>query len=82
MGYDNLPVVVGLDRIVDFLPVTVRQVEAIFLQNYFTLMLSGTHMINECFGTLNGIMTVSYEKFILDEEMISRMLRIRWIQQR
>lgn len=46
------------------------------MQNYFTLMMAGTHMINECFGTLNGIMTVSYEKFIIDEEMISRMLRI------
>lgn len=46
------------------------------MQNMFTLMLGGTHMINECLGTLDGIMTVSYEKFILDEEMISRMLRI------
>ena len=46
------------------------------MQNYFTLMMTGTNMINECFGTLNGIMTVSYEKFIIDEEMISRMLRI------
>jgi trimethylamine--corrinoid protein Co-methyltransferase len=46
------------------------------MQNYFTLMLSGTNLINECFGTLNGIMTVSYEKFMIDEEMISRMLCI------
>jgi len=46
------------------------------MQNYFTLMLSGTHLINECMGTLDSIMTVSYEKFIIDEEMISRMMRI------
>lgn len=46
------------------------------MQNYFTLMLSGTHMINECMGTMDSIMTVSYEKFMIDEEMISRMLRI------
>ncbi len=46
------------------------------MQNYSTLMMTGTNMINECLGTLNGILTVSYEKFIIDEEMISRMLRI------
>ncbi len=46
------------------------------MQNLFILMMAGTHMINECMGTLNSIMTVSYEKFIIDEEMISRMLRI------
>jgi len=46
------------------------------MQNYFTMLLSGTHLINECFGTLDGIKTVSYEKFIIDEEMLSRMQRI------
>jgi trimethylamine---corrinoid protein Co-methyltransferase len=46
------------------------------MQNLFTLMLSGTHLMNECMGTLDSIMTVSYEKFIIDEEMISRMMRI------
>jgi len=46
------------------------------MQNYFTLMMSGTHMINECIGTLDSILTVSYEKFMIDEEMMSRMLRI------
>jgi trimethylamine--corrinoid protein Co-methyltransferase len=46
------------------------------MQNYFTLMMAGTHMINECLGTLDGIMAVSYEKFIIDEEIISRMMRI------
>lgn len=46
------------------------------MQNYFTLMLAGTHLINECMGTLDAIMTVSYEKFMIDEELLSRMLRI------
>lgn len=46
------------------------------MQNYFTLMMAGTNMINECLGTLDSIMTVSFEKFIIDEEIISRMLRI------
>jgi len=46
------------------------------MQNYFTLMLAGTHLINECMGTLDSIMTVSYEKFMIDEEILSRMLRI------
>jgi trimethylamine--corrinoid protein Co-methyltransferase len=46
------------------------------MQNFFTLMLSGTNLINECMGTMDAIMTVSYEKFMIDEEMISRMMRI------
>jgi trimethylamine--corrinoid protein Co-methyltransferase len=46
------------------------------MQNYFLLMLSGTHLMNECIGTLDSLMTLSYEKFMIDEEMMSRMLRI------
>ncbi|SDO72516.1 trimethylamine methyltransferase family protein [Desulforhopalus singaporensis] len=46
------------------------------MQNLFTLMLGGTNMINECIGTLDAIMTVSYEKFIIDQEMIGRLMRI------
>ena len=46
------------------------------MQNYFLLMLSGTHLMNECIGTLDSLMTMSYEKFMIDEEMMSRMLRI------
>ncbi|MCP4688955.1 MAG: hypothetical protein GY859_12955, partial [Desulfobacterales bacterium] len=47
------------------------------MQNYLMLMLAGSNLINECIGVLDGIMTVSYEKFILDEEMLSRVLRVR-----
>ncbi len=47
------------------------------MQNYFMLMLAGSHLINECIGVLDGIMTVSFEKFILDEEMLSRISRVQ-----
>lgn len=46
------------------------------MQNLFMLMLSGVHLINECLGTLDSLMTTSYEKFIIDEEMISRVIRV------
>lgn len=42
------------------------------MQNYLMLCMGGVHMVNECFGILDAIMTVSYEKFILDEEIMSR----------
>lgn len=35
--------------------------------------MGGTHMINECLGILDGMMTVSYEKYIIDEEMLRRV---------
>ena len=46
------------------------------MQSYFTLIPAGAHMINESLGTLDSIMTVSYEKFVIDEELLSRILRI------
>jgi trimethylamine--corrinoid protein Co-methyltransferase len=46
------------------------------MQNLFMLLASGVNMVNECLGILDSIMTVSYEKFILDEEMLSRLLTI------
>ncbi|ACN14025.1 MttB4 [Desulforapulum autotrophicum HRM2] len=45
------------------------------MQNLFQCMLGGVSIINECLGVLDSIMTNCYEKFILDEEMISRILR-------
>ena len=42
------------------------------MQNYLTLAMSGVNMVNESLGILDSIMTVSYEKFIIDEEIISR----------
>ena len=46
------------------------------MQNYIQLLMGGTHMINECLGILDGMMTVSYEKYIIDEEMIRRVDRM------
>ena len=45
------------------------------MQNLFQCMLGGADIINECLGVMDSIMTNSYEKFILDEEMIARILR-------
>ena len=46
------------------------------MQNLWMLMLAGVHLINECLGVLDSIMTTSYEKFIIDKEMISRSLTL------
>jgi len=45
------------------------------MQNLFQCMVGGANIINECLGVLESIMTNSYEKFVIDEEMISRILR-------
>lgn len=45
------------------------------MQNLFQLMCAKTDLINECLGVMDSIMTLSYEKFILDVEMMSRILR-------
>ncbi|MCG8471351.1 MAG: trimethylamine methyltransferase family protein [Desulfobacterales bacterium] len=45
------------------------------MQNLMQCMLGGAQIINECLGVLDSIMTNSFEKFIMDEEMISRILR-------
>lgn len=44
------------------------------MQNLSLAMMGGVSIINECLGVLDSIMTNSYEKFILDQEMISRIL--------
>lgn len=46
------------------------------MQNYILLLMGGTHMINECLGILDGMMAVSYEKYIIDEEMLRRTDRM------
>lgn len=45
------------------------------MQNLFQCMMGGASIVNECLGVMDGIMTNSYEKFMMDEEMISRILR-------
>lgn len=46
------------------------------MQNYLLPVMGGTNMINECLGILDGMMTVSYEKYIIDEEMLRRVNRM------
>ncbi|MFZ5643759.1 MAG: trimethylamine methyltransferase family protein [Bacillota bacterium] len=47
------------------------------MQNIFMLALSGVNIINESLGVLDSIMTTSYEKFVIDEEILSRVIRIQ-----
>jgi len=47
------------------------------MQNLMMLAMAGVHLVNECLGVLDSIMTTSYEKFVIDEEIISRVLRIQ-----
>ena len=42
------------------------------MQTYMMLAMAGVNMVNECYGILDGIMTVSYEKFIIDDEIMAR----------
>ncbi|SMC99442.1 trimethylamine---corrinoid protein Co-methyltransferase [Desulfocicer vacuolatum DSM 3385] len=40
-------------------------------------VLSGANIGVQCLGTLDALMTLSYEKMIIDQEIISRCLRIK-----
>ncbi|MFZ5645888.1 MAG: trimethylamine methyltransferase family protein [Bacillota bacterium] len=46
------------------------------MQSLMLGMLSGAHIAVQSLGVLDAIMTTSYEKFIIDEELISRVMRI------
>lgn len=46
------------------------------MQTMLMGLMSGGHMVEQVFGVLDAIMTISYEKFIIDEEMMSRVIRI------
>lgn len=52
------------------------QAAAETMQNLMLGMLSGAHLLNEVLGTLDCILTVSFEKTIIDHELISRIRRI------
>jgi len=47
------------------------------MQNIMGGILGGADIILETLGVLDSVMTTCYEKMILDEEIISRVLRIR-----
>lgn len=42
------------------------------MQNYLLPVMGGADMINECLGILDGMLAVSYEKYIVDEELLRR----------
>jgi trimethylamine--corrinoid protein Co-methyltransferase len=46
------------------------------MQNLMMGMLAGAHLLNEAVGILDNILTVSYEKTIIDGELIGRVKRI------
>ncbi len=46
------------------------------MQNLLMGLMSGGHMVEQVFGVLDAVMTISYEKLIIDEEMMSRVIRI------
>jgi trimethylamine--corrinoid protein Co-methyltransferase len=47
------------------------------MQNLMVGALGGAHLIFECLGVLDAIMTTSYEKLMIDLEIVSRVMRIR-----
>jgi trimethylamine--corrinoid protein Co-methyltransferase len=47
------------------------------MQNLMAGILGGAHMIFECLGVLDTLMTTSYEKLMIDLEIISRLMRIQ-----
>ncbi|MDY0220309.1 MAG: trimethylamine methyltransferase family protein [Desulfobacterium sp.] len=46
------------------------------MQNFLGHAMAGVGVVNECLGVLNSIMSTSYEKWILDEELITRVERM------
>ena len=43
------------------------------MQNLTLYTLAGVHVVNECLGVLDAITTTSYEKWILDDELLDRL---------
>jgi len=43
------------------------------MQNLTLYTLAGVHVINECLGVLDSITATSYEKWILDDELLDRL---------
>jgi trimethylamine--corrinoid protein Co-methyltransferase len=47
------------------------------MQNLMVGALGGAHLVFECLGVLDAIMTTSYEKLMIDLEIVSRVIRLR-----
>jgi trimethylamine--corrinoid protein Co-methyltransferase len=43
------------------------------MQNLALYSMAGAHVINECLGVMDSITTTSYEKWILDDELLDRL---------
>jgi len=43
------------------------------MQNLTLYIAAGVHVINECLGVMDSITTTSYEKWILDDELLDRL---------
>jgi len=46
------------------------------MQNIMMLVLGGAHVLHETLGVLDSIMTLSFEKWLIDEEVIERCLLV------
>jgi trimethylamine--corrinoid protein Co-methyltransferase len=46
------------------------------MQNLMMATLAGAHILHESLGVLDSVMCTSYEKFIIDQELLSRAMRI------
>ena len=46
------------------------------MQNMFTAVLAGAHYLNNALGNLEGQMTTSLAKFVLDAETVGRLVRL------
>lgn len=47
------------------------------MQNMLMAVMGGCDFVFECFGVLDAIMTVSYEKHIIDEEIVARCIALK-----
>ena len=43
------------------------------MQNLTLYKMAGVHVINECLGVMDSISTTSYEKWVLDDELLDRL---------
>lgn len=46
------------------------------MQNLFMPLLAGVHYLNNALGNMDGQMTMSYEKFVLDVESVDKVVRV------
>lgn len=85
----NLMIIAGLQMALDMYHLPTRimgglsdakmvdyQAGAETIQNVMMPMLAGAHFLNNALGNMDGQMTTSFEKYILDVETLERVLRV------